>query len=536
MPAASAAAPRRRRSSAAAEPVARQPESIERGGWRFRLLPGAGELRDPAGDELIEQAMAAAGAPGREPLRRSRHACTYIARVAGLGGGIRELYVKLFEAPRGWARLKQLFRGSSAAHVAAITAELQRRGFHAPPLMLLGSSRLDGRTLIVTARAAGSPLPEVLAAFPPGAAARKRGLLSALGAEVGRLHRCGFVHGDLTPYNVFVELCGPRFILLDHDRTRRSARVRSLRRQLRNLVQLGRFELAGVTRTDRLRVLHAWAAARGVRNPGAAARRAAAMLAARLERDRAAAACRAAARPASRTEAEPPRMDATRVSVVIPAFNEAATIAEVVRRVLECGYEAEVIVVDDGSTDGTGAYLRSLKDPRVLCFHHSVNRGKGAALRLGFAAARNPFIVVQDADLEYDPQDYRALLLPLIKGRAEMAYGSRFLGGRQRRPYSGHYLINRLLTALSNFASRLELSDMETGMKAFRRDRLMQLCLCANRFAFEPEITVKAARAGWRICEVPISYAARGYEEGKEIGWRDGLAAVAAILYYRLFD
>lgn len=217
--------------------------------------------------------------------------------MAGLNGASREVYVKLFKPPRGWLWLKQLFRGSRAARGAAMAAELGRHGFHVPQPLLLGSSRADGRTLMATARAAGSPLPEVLAAFPAGAAGPKRALLRALGAEVGRLHRLGFVHGDLTPYNVFVDLAGPRFILIDHDRTRRSALRRPLRRQLRNLVQLGRFELAGVSRTDRLRVLRAWAAERAVRNPGAAARRAGAMLAARLERDRTAPASRAARRP-----------------------------------------------------------------------------------------------------------------------------------------------------------------------------------------------------------------------------------------------
>ena len=224
------------------------------------------------------------------------------------------------------------------------------------------------------------------------------------------------------------------------------------------------------------------------------------------------------------------------VSVVMPVFNEAATIAEVIKRTLDCGFDSEIIVVDDGSTDGTRDYLKSFQHPRVRCFYHAVNRGKGAALRLGFAAAQNEIAIVQDADLEYDPRDYAAVLEPLLDGRADMVYGSRFLGGPHRVLFYWHYLGNRLLTLLSNMISNLNLSDMETGMKAFRRDKLIALKLSANRFTFEPEITVKGARARWRIYEVPISYSGRTYEEGKKIGWRDGLAAIAAIVYYRFMD
>ena len=224
------------------------------------------------------------------------------------------------------------------------------------------------------------------------------------------------------------------------------------------------------------------------------------------------------------------------ISVVVPVYNEAGTIAEVVRRVLNCGYDTEVIIVDDGSTDGTRDELKKLELPRVRCFYQEVNRGKGAALRLGFAAARNTFVIVQDADLEYDPRDYHHVLEPLIDGRADMVYGSRFLGGPHRVLFFWHYLGNRLLTLISNAISDLNLSDMETGMKAFRREKLMKLKLSANRFTFEPEITCKAARAGWRIYEVPISYSGRTYDEGKKIGWRDALSAIVAIIYYRFAD
>jgi glycosyltransferase involved in cell wall biosynthesis len=228
--------------------------------------------------------------------------------------------------------------------------------------------------------------------------------------------------------------------------------------------------------------------------------------------------------------------DSVSISVVIPVFNEAGTIGQVIQRVLGCGYDIEVIVVDDASSDGTRDYLQKLEDPRVRCFYHAVNRGKGAALRMGFAAAKNTYVIVQDADLEYDPADYKLVLAPLLDGRADMVYGSRFLGGPHRVLFFWHYLGNRLITLISNMISDLNLSDMETGMKAFRREKLAALKLSADRFTFEPEITCKAARARWKIYEVPISYSGRTYEEGKKIGWRDAVTAIAAIIYYRFAD
>jgi glycosyltransferase involved in cell wall biosynthesis len=202
-------------------------------------------------------------------------------------------------------------------------------------------------------------------------------------------------------------------------------------------------------------------------------------------------------------------MEPPKVSVIIPVYNEIATVGTVIDRVLNCGLDVEIIAVDDCSTDGSREFLIRFEHPKVRTFLHSRNKGKGAALRLGFAAANNPWVLVQDADLEYDPRDYRKVIEPLLDGRAEMVYGSRFLGGPHRVLFFWHYLGNRLLTLLSNAISDLNLSDMETGMKAFAREKLIQLRLSANRFTFEPEITAKAARAGWRIYEVPISYAGR---------------------------
>jgi glycosyltransferase involved in cell wall biosynthesis len=228
--------------------------------------------------------------------------------------------------------------------------------------------------------------------------------------------------------------------------------------------------------------------------------------------------------------------EAAAISVVIPVYNEVKTIGEVIRRVLDCGYETEVVVVDDASSDGTREYLKQLENPKVHCFYHAVNRGKGAALRLGFATAKNEFVIVQDADLEYDPRDFRHVMEPLIDGRADMVFGSRFLGGPHRVLLFWHYVGNRFLTLISNVLNNLNLTDMETGMKAFRREKLAALKLSADRFTFEPEITAKAARARWRIYEVPISYSGRTYDEGKKIGWRDAVTAIAAILYYRFMD
>jgi SAM-dependent methyltransferase len=224
-----------------------------------------------------------------------------------------------------------------------------------------------------------------------------------------------------------------------------------------------------------------------------------------------------------------------KLSVVIPVFNEAGTIGEVLRRVLATPFEKEVIVVDDGSTDATLEILERIGDPVVRVFRHSANRGKGAALRTGFKAATGDFVIVQDADLEYDPRDYAALLEPLISGDADVVYGSRFIGSPRRVLFFWHAVANKALTTLSNMLTNLNLTDIETGYKAFRLSVVRRLALRSNGFSVEPEITAKIARLGCRIYEVPISYRGRTYAEGKKTTWSDGVAAAAAIVRYGVF-
>jgi glycosyltransferase involved in cell wall biosynthesis len=225
-----------------------------------------------------------------------------------------------------------------------------------------------------------------------------------------------------------------------------------------------------------------------------------------------------------------------KVSVVIPVFNERQTLVEIVSRVQRAlaGREAEIVVVDDGSTDGTRELLGSLSGIRVI--EHERNQGKGAALRTGFAAATGDVVIVQDADLEYDPRDYGKLLEPIEDGRADVVFGSRFLGGPHRVLLFWHYLANKLLTWLSNILTNLNLSDMETGYKVFRRSVLEKIQIRSDRFNFEPEITAKVAKARCRVYEVPISYSGRTYDEGKKIGALDGFSALWAILKYRFID
>ncbi len=238
------------------------------------------------------------------------------------------------------------------------------------------------------------------------------------------------------------------------------------------------------------------------------------------------------------------------LSVVVPAYNERSTIDEILRRIAETPFDKEIVVVDDGSTDGTREYLRSLAegettiagpdgDPTdVVVQFHERNRGKGAAMRTGFETARGAIILVQDADLEYDPDDYGRLLEPILEGDADVVYGSRFLGGPQRVHLFWHYVGNRGLTLMSNMLTNLNLTDMETCYKVFRREVIEDIAptLKSDRFGFEPEITAKVAKRDYRVYETPVAYHGRDYAEGKKIGWKDGLAAVWHIVRYRIAD
>ena len=252
----------------------------------------------------------------------------------------------------------------------------------------------------------------------------------------------------------------------------------------------------------------------------------------------------------------PTALDNPTVSIVIPVYNERATIEEILRRVLETDGRKEVIIVDDCSTDGTRQILENMaarqannekNAPAVdgsdaielhdlRFFFQTPNQGKGAALRRGFAEAIGDIVLVQDADLEYDPRDYPVLLEPIVDGRADVVYGSRFLSGPQRVHYFWHYVANRMLTLLSDIFTNLKLTDMETCYKVFRREVLKGIEIKSNRFGFEPEITAKIAKHNWRIYEVPITYAGRTYEEGKKITWKDGVQALWCIIRFRLGD
>ncbi|SVC51692.1 uncharacterized protein METZ01_LOCUS304546 [marine metagenome] len=226
-----------------------------------------------------------------------------------------------------------------------------------------------------------------------------------------------------------------------------------------------------------------------------------------------------------------------KLSVVIPVYNEKKTLSELICRVEAVKLEKEIIIVDDASTDGTRDLLKKYEEQeRFKVIYQSKNAGKGSALRAGFDKAEGEIIIVQDADLEYDPKEYPLLIEPILDGRADVVYGSRFQGGTHRVFFFWHYVGNKVLTTLSNMCTNLCLTDMETGYKVFRRTVLDSFILKCNRFGFEPEFTSKVARHAFRIYEVPISYSGRGYEEGKKIDWKDGVAALWFIFRFRFFS
>jgi glycosyltransferase involved in cell wall biosynthesis len=221
------------------------------------------------------------------------------------------------------------------------------------------------------------------------------------------------------------------------------------------------------------------------------------------------------------------------LSVVTPCFNEAQTIKIVMEQVLASPFVRELIVVDDGSTDNTLEIARECGDPRVSVLAQGVNQGKGAALRRGFAETTSDYVIVQDADLEYDPREYGLMLQPLIDGKADVVFGSRFHSSQPHRVlYYWHSVGNKALTTLSNMFTDLNLTDMETCYKAFRREVLESVTIEEARFGIEPEITAKVARGGWRVYEVGISYDGRTYAEGKKIGWKDGVRALYCVVKY----
>lgn len=226
-----------------------------------------------------------------------------------------------------------------------------------------------------------------------------------------------------------------------------------------------------------------------------------------------------------------------RLSVIIPVYNEVKTVEQIISMVQASPLDIEIIVVDDFSSDGTRNILKKYEGKKdIQVIFHDHNQGKGAALRTGFSAARGDVLIVQDADLEYDPVEYPILIKPIVDGQADVVYGSRFLGGSHRVLYFWHFVGNQFLTLLSNMCSNLNLTDMETCYKVFRREVLEKVKIKSNRFGFEPEFTIKIAKCHFRIYEVPIGYHGRTYAEGKKITWKDGFKAIFSIFYFTFFD
>ena len=224
------------------------------------------------------------------------------------------------------------------------------------------------------------------------------------------------------------------------------------------------------------------------------------------------------------------------ISIIMPVYNEKRYIEEIINRVLKTDIEKELIVVDDFSTDGTRDILSRVGANRgIKIIYHERNKGKGMAIRTALKVVSGDVVIIQDADLEYDPREYPRLLEPILDGRADAVFGSRFLGGPHRVLFFWHYMGNKFLTLLSNILSNLNLTDMETGFKAFRADVLKGLTLKSDRFGFEPEVTARLAKKRYRIYETPISYSGRSYAEGKKISWRDGVAAIFHIVRFNMF-
>jgi glycosyltransferase involved in cell wall biosynthesis len=225
-----------------------------------------------------------------------------------------------------------------------------------------------------------------------------------------------------------------------------------------------------------------------------------------------------------------------KISVVIPVYNERDTIRELIKRVQEVSFEKEIIVVDDFSTDGTREILKEMRGDNLKILFHDKNKGKGATLKTGFQEVTGDIVIIQDADLEYNPQEYKILIQPILEGKADAVYGSRFLACPHRVLLFWHYVGNKFLTTLSNIFTNLNLTDMETCYKVFKASLLKKMEIKSKRFGFEPEITAKLAKLKCRIYEVPISYSGRDYSEGKKINWKDGIAAFFWIIRYNLFN